>query len=158
MGNLFPDDPEYPDHRPIPSPAVEAVKPTVTSLALTASLGALCPVPPRREIAIHEHEHVPHHDLVEIRPAVAFGVGGSPSSSGDPMTWQNGSVNDAAMIAIRRHHALRAAHARIAASMSMGSPAVLLSTDASMTLLPTYPAMAGNPTSSTRVEATPLRR
>src|SRR5262249_1450172 len=98
MGNLFPGDPEYPDHRRIPSPAAEAVTPVLASVVMTASLQAL--FPGKRHDAIHDHVHVPHHEFVQGQPLLALSVDGSSSSSGDPLTWRNSSMMDAANMVI----------------------------------------------------------
>ena len=103
MGNLFPNDFEHPDHKSIPSPVVEVLKPTVTAVAVTAGLAALCPVPPHHDVSIHEHEHVPHHELVDTRPVISISAFGSSSSSiGDDLSWMNNSGDVANQIALRR--------------------------------------------------------
>lgn len=126
MGNLFPGDPEYPDYLPMPSLKADITKAgCVTSFALAVGLAPLCPVQ-HHAVSIHEHDHLPHHDFAEMRPALSLSVAGSSSSSsGDPMTWQNSSMFDADDVAIRRHRALRDAQTRIAGMSSTSSAAVL---------------------------------
>jgi len=80
MGNLFPDDPEYPDHQPIPSPATDAAdKVAVTSFALAVGLYPLCPVPHRDPLA-PPHDHVHLDEFNDESQVVAAPM---PSTSGD---------------------------------------------------------------------------
>ena len=125
MGELFPGDLEYPDHKPIPSPIAEAVTPTVTAAVITVGLAALCPVLPPRGVSIHEHEHVPHHEFIDTRPVVSINAFGSSSSSGDDLSWMN-NRRDIANDIVRRHWTpQQAAHMMIAASSSTMSAALL---------------------------------
>lgn len=121
MGTLFPDDPEYPDHKPL-SPKVDPIKATVP-VALTVVLYGACPKTEER------HDHVPHHEVAMIwssSPTIAST--GSAGAGSDPMTWQNSSVFDAADMIIRRGNAQRDAHTRMAGSTgTMGSTGLLLS-------------------------------
>ena len=136
MGNLFPNDPEYPDYRPMPSLKADMTKAgCVTSFALAVGLAPLCPVQHLR-VSIHEHEHVPHHEFVDTQPVISMSAFVSSSSSGDPTTWQNSSMFDAADVAIRGHRALRDAQTRIAGMSSTSSAAVLTTGSIGLDWLP----------------------
>jgi len=122
MGKLFPDSPEFPDHRPLPT-SFPTAKQEIVCVGLTVAVYALCP---RNEEC---HEHPPHEDhapsfLVSNLGAGISSTGGNGSTSGDPLTWQNNSVFEANSRIIRNAWS-QGAHRRMGGSMS--SAAVLFS-------------------------------
>jgi hypothetical protein len=122
MSTLFPDDPEHPDHKPVPSAASEA-KPVIgTTLVLAVGLAPLCPA---RHDDISTPDEAPHYEPIDVpQPAISMSAfGGSSSGDGD-LSWGNNSMDVAAAIA-RRNAARVAARAAVIAA-GMTSPAVLL--------------------------------
>jgi hypothetical protein len=117
VGTLFPD---YPDHKPIPSP-FGATKTSV--FAFLVGLAPLCPALEHKNAAAVVHE-APRGEPIEAHPPVMISVNASgPSSSSDdvPLTWMNNSTLDAADVAIRNGFQRQAAQTRIAAMSSSGS-------------------------------------
>jgi hypothetical protein len=93
MGTVFPDSPEFPDHRPLPTSFLTA-KQEVACVGLTVGMYALCPKNEER------HEHPPHEDhepsfLVSDLGAGVSSTDGNGSASRDPMTCGNNSVFEA---------------------------------------------------------------
>lgn len=88
MGNLFPDDPEYPDYRSMPKIAVKFLGMTVTVvpavvLVVTVGVAPLCPVPHK----LRHQPHLPNSEFaatdVRVRDAgVSTGGGGIQAAVG----------------------------------------------------------------------------
>jgi hypothetical protein len=74
--------------------ASEVAKPAaVASFAIVVGLAPLCPVERDR------HDHVPHHEFVEVHEPNTWIASGS--SSNVPLDWMSNSSLDAADVAIR---------------------------------------------------------
>jgi hypothetical protein len=119
MSTLFPDDPEHPDHKPVPSAASEA-KPVIgTTLVLAVGLAPLCPA---RHDDISTPDEVPHYEPIDVpQPAISMSAfGGSSSSSDGDLSWGNNTMDVAAAIA-RRNRVVALIHARGTSPTRLGS-------------------------------------
>jgi len=98
MGILFPGDPEYPDHRTLPS-SFPSRNGMVAPVAVTLAFYGLCP-------ANESHNaHGPHQDAPEgtSHPASQFIASGSTSVNS--MTWNRGLFNSDDAVLRLRHDA-----------------------------------------------------
>jgi hypothetical protein len=99
MGNLFPDDLEYPNHQPLRSAL--RVRPRAVLVPLTFSIAASA-FAPHHEFGVEDsrHDHVPEREYEEIVPAQMFLASGVSSSSGN-QAWSAARSFDAADAVIR---------------------------------------------------------
>jgi hypothetical protein len=119
MGTLFPDDPEYPDYRQMPTVAVRfhglVVEVVPAILIVVGVVSGLCP--------IHEPQpEPPHRDMVHVDQAEPGVVEALPPPAPPPMPFQTFDSNDV----VRRNWTARArAHQHMVASSMQMSGGVL---------------------------------
>jgi hypothetical protein len=82
MGTLFPNDPAYPDYRPIP-------RLDVRPIVIVGMVGTV--LVSQEPVIQVGHEHVPHQDLVDAsRPALSYSI--SSTSGNHSVTPGAGSL------------------------------------------------------------------
>lgn len=103
MGIIFPNDPanpsEHPDHKSIPSPVGEAIRPI--GFAMAAGVASALPLCPE---AHHHQLHLPHVEFqqgTELPAGTFMASGANSSTSGVPFGWNEGNSMDVAAQIIR---------------------------------------------------------
>lgn len=113
MGNLFPDDAEYPSHQPLPSPADALMsKELVAAALIVAGSYDLCP---RNQDKI---EDPPHREMPPISNFSEPLAVVSSTASPNPFFGRASDGND---VAIQNGYLRRAALTRLAASTSFSN-------------------------------------